>query len=195
MLTTNENIRFFPEYTAFPLHHLFASPLDNLRCKQQFYNFLHAKSSWNPFKSNLCGPFAIRKSRWADERRLGQDAGSSQFSIKLTLGLSCIVSEFESHCWPKLDDDVACSAGCTGDTGELCRSRSFILICFVKMNSLIFNFKKWLSPSSCLATAAFLNFGVDWAKSSQRCRSAHLKLLYLFQVLTCVWQGSLQWWS
>jgi len=39
----------------------------------------------------------------------------------------------------------------------------------------------------------FLKFGVDWAKSFLRCRSAHLKLLYLFKRLICVWQGS-QWW-
>jgi len=56
---------------------------------------------------------------------LGQDAGSSEFSIKLTLGLSCILSGGESHCWPYVDNDVACSAGSTRDRGRLRRNWSF----------------------------------------------------------------------
>jgi len=39
-----------------------------------------------------------------------------------------------------------------------------------------------------------LNSDVDWAKIFQRCRSAHLKLLYLFKILFCVKQGYHQWW-
>jgi len=38
----------------------------------------------------------------------------------------------------------------------------------------------------------FLNFDVDWAASFLRCRSAHVNLLYLFKMLTCVRQGSPQ---
>jgi len=35
-------------------------------------------------------------------------------------------------------------------------------------------------------TVTFPNFDVDWAKSFQRCRSAHLMLLHLFEILLCV---------
>jgi len=40
----------------------------------------------------------------------------------------------------------------------------------------------------------FPNFDVDWAKSLLRCRSAYLKLLYIFIILICVKQGYHQWW-
>jgi len=38
------------------------------------------------------------------------------------------------------------------------------------------------------------NFGVDWAKSYQRCWNSQLKFLCLFKILSCVRQGSPQWW-
>ena len=60
----------------------------------------------------------------------------------------------------------------------------------LKMNWFIFNVKQCFIPSSNLAPVTFLNFGVSWVKSSLRCRSAHLKLLYLFRILICVRQGS-----
>jgi len=49
----------------------------------------------------------------------------------------------------------------------------------------------WI-PNWYFATVTFLNFGVNRAKTFQRCRCVHLKLLHLFKILTCVRQGS-QW--
>jgi len=51
---------------------------------------------------------------------------------------------------------------------------------------LIFNVNQCFIPNSYVATATFVNFGVDCAKDFLRCRSAHLKLLYLFKILLSV---------
>jgi len=62
------------------------------------------------------------------------------------------------------------------------------------MSRLIFNVKQCFIPNTYLATVTFPNFGVDWAKSFQCLRIAHLKLLYYFKVFICVRQGSPQCW-
>ena len=94
--------------------------IGNLRCKQQFENFSVTSLGNSQFKPDLCGLFAIRKSRWAVKRRLDQDTDSSQFSLKLRLGLSF----FLRILIPLLAQDrqwyVACSAGCTADAIRLC---------------------------------------------------------------------------
>jgi len=54
--------------------------------------------------------------------------------------------------------------------------------CFLKMNWFIFCVNQCFITNSNLATVTFLNFGLNWAKSFLRCRSMHLKLLYLFRI-------------
>jgi len=46
---------------------------------------------------------------------------------------------------------------------------------------LIFNVKQCFIPNSYAATVTYPNFGVDWVKSFQRCRGAHLKVIKPFR--------------
>jgi len=43
--------------------------------------------------------------------------------------------------------------------------------------------------------ATFPYFGVDLVQNFVRCLSAHFKLLYLFQLLIYMRQGSPHWWT
>ena len=56
-----------------------------------------------------------------------------------------------------------------------------------KRNGSIFNVKSRFIPNSYVATVTFRNFDVDWAMSFQRCRSTHLKLLYISKKYFPVW--------
>jgi len=55
------------------------------------------------------------------------------------------------------------------------------LNCFSKMNWLIFNVNKCFTPNSYLVTVTFLNFGVDWEKTSLYVVEARSWSYYTFQ--------------